>query len=115
MEEKKDFSNGNFSNKDVLMEVWRKVDNIEDKIDTAVAALEKRVTVLELETVKRDGPLSDSVSKISGRVYTLENQSKEAKDLKKYGFTRRQQITAIVSAIALVAGNIGSLVVAFVH
>jgi len=70
-------TNGNgfngFSSKEMLISLNNRVEAMDAKLDQKVGDHERRIIVLELETLKRGGQLEEEVSSISSRVNSLEN------------------------------------------
>jgi len=70
-------TNGNgfngFSSKEMLISLNNRVEAMDAKLDQKVGDHERRIIILELETLKRGGQLEEEVSSISSRVNSLEN------------------------------------------
>lgn len=70
--------NGNtngLTSKEFLTQIWNKMESIESKLDTKLGELDRRVIILELETVKRDGPVNETLKEVIDRLNTIESAS----------------------------------------
>jgi len=70
-------TNGNgfngFSSKEMLVSLNNRVEAMDAKLDQKVGDHERRIIILEIETLKRGGQLEEEVSFISSRINSLEN------------------------------------------
>lgn len=112
-------SNG-FSSKDLLNQIWNKIESIESKLDTKLGELDRRIIVLELETIKRDGPLERKIKDLVERVNTIES-NKEAQDhtdevlskQKDELFNKRNIVLSLFATVALISNVIIALVTVY--
>jgi hypothetical protein len=99
-----ELGSGSVNPRDILVEIWRKIESIETKLDTRFYEIEKRVIILELSTLKKEGPTQQAIHEIDSRVTSLETinagESKASKvlsDKRKESFTVREIVISIIA------------------
>ena len=110
-------TNGNgfngFSSKEMLVSLNNRVEAMDAKLDQKVGDHERRIIILEIETLKRGGQLEEEVSSISSRVNSLENdvaihhQTDEViKNSKNHRFNKQNVMIASAGTIFVIVQGI---------
>jgi len=106
-------SNGNgnfngFSSKDILTQLWSKVESIDAKLDQKLGEIDRKVIVLEIQSVQKTGFEIETLNELNNRVSNLEkhedviHSSEEAlREHRKDYMSSRTFFFGMISSLAI--------------
>ncbi len=109
MEEQNHTSLNGYSSKDILNQIWNKIESIENKLDVRLSELDKKVITLELVTLRKDGDevkllnaLSSSIEDLKISSSVTKSLEKKAEESKGISLNRKNLYWAAVGSLAIV-------------
>lgn len=99
-----------FSSKDILYQLWAKVESIDAKLDRKMTEYEKRLIILEIESIDRE-----TLSVLEHRVTNVEKHDEKhhateyaIKETKDQILNKKNMVWAIAASIAVVVSTAAS-------